>query len=82
MDALLNCPFCGGAAELKDMRVYATNAARVACAGCHTATMPIIEGKYMQYGGEKDVTFELSEARREAARLWNTRGGALCANLS
>lgn len=67
------CPFCGGKAELKMADVYMKDAPYVKCSQCGIHTSLVPSGRYMQYGGKKDVDVSANELTEKAIKAWNTR---------
>lgn len=72
---LLSCPFCGGKAELKPVRVYSNDGWRVVCTGCKVRTLPVlVDWPSLRQGGLDETTrYTDEEARRLSVRTWNRR---------
>ena len=70
------CPFCGGTAELRDVRVYLATGWRIRCTGCGIGTIPVlIDHPHMTGKGSPDEStrYTSKQAAQIAADKWNRR---------
>jgi len=76
---LLNCPFCGSEAEVKESKsgYGLCHGFRVVCTGCHTSSLHVVyDWVYLLYRGKRDITLTKDEAEHEVAAMWNRRESA------
>lgn len=72
-DELKNCPFCGGAAELKHTPGsygYYPGSWGVVCSRCNIQTKSFVDETWEQGKGHRSVS---AEAKALAAAAWNRR---------
>lgn len=78
---LRRCPFCGGAAELRECRVYRATGWRVKCTRCKVktegvyinlpATKPGVSGPFL----DESTRYTSDQAAKIAVDTWNRRVG-------
>ena len=76
---LLNCPFCGGTAEVKEGATSygECRGFRAKCTRCHITTLQVVyDWMYLLYHGRENITLTKDEAEHEVAAAWNRREGA------
>jgi hypothetical protein len=73
IEALKNCPCCGGEAIMEGAFLYNLPAVVVKCTECRLQLRPISEERYLFYKGQKNVNITIHEAVNVAAGIWNKR---------
>lgn len=69
------CPFCGGAAEVRDGMAYMIATKAVTCSQCHVRTMPVMidHPSFTAKGLDESTRYTVEDAVRIACAMWNRR---------